>query len=113
MTFRMPETPCGSVKLHNEDLDSAALSDDWLCRLWVTCLLKTNPELQWFRGSEVSAGHFVFTHRLLADFLNVSRGKLSRGLNALEAAGEIVVTPGPQFTTVSIPSRDDSDRRPQ
>lgn len=90
------------IKLHASTLESLAMSDDWLCRLWMTCLLKANWRVGYFRGYTINPGQFAFSQRLWCEQLGASRNKLSRGLKALEKAGQIELKTGHQFSVVTI-----------
>ena len=90
------------LKLHRALAKSFVMSDDWLCRLWISCLLKTNWRVGYFRGVEIQPGQFAFSYRSWCDVLGVSKGKLSRGLKRLEAAHQIDVKAGRNFTVVTL-----------
>ena len=79
----------GFILVHRKMLDSVAMSDDWLCRLWITCLLKANFRMGFFKSEEIPAGTFAFSYRLFSESLGVSKGKLRRGLSKLEKSGQI------------------------
>lgn len=90
------------IKLHRKMRHSAVMSDDWLCRLWMSCLLKTNWKPGWFRGERVEPGSFAFSYRSWCEELGVSRGKLHRGLQKLERLEQISIKAGHRFSVVSI-----------
>tara|TARA_R110000803_G_scaffold205530_3_gene272258 strand:+ start:219 stop:971 length:753 start_codon:yes stop_codon:yes gene_type:complete len=90
------------IKLHRKMLDSAAMSDDWICRLWITCLCRANWKAGWFKGEQIDPGSFAFASRLFAERLKVSRPRLERGLRKLEKWGQITVKPCRAFTVVTI-----------
>lgn len=90
------------IKLHRSMEDSVAMSDDWLCRLWITCLLKANWKVGFFKGYQVKPGQFAFSQRLWCEQMQVSRNKLSRGLKILQNAGQIELKTGQQFSIVTI-----------
>lgn len=79
------------IKLHRRIQDSAVGSDDWLCRLWIHCLVKAAWKPCYYKASPILAGSFGFTYRDWAVKLNVSRGKLERGLKKLQSLGQIAI----------------------
>ena len=96
-------SPSGDwIKLHRSMEHSLAMSDDWLCRLWMACLLKANWRVGYFKGEAIQPGEFAFSYRLWCESLRVSRSKLVRGLKKLESAGQVRVKAGHHFSTVTI-----------
>lgn len=92
----------GFILVHRKMLDSVAMSDDWFCRLWITCLLKSNFKTGFFKGEEISPGSFAFSYRLFSESLGVSKGKLRRGLSKLEKSEQITIKAGRDFSIVTI-----------
>ena len=92
----------GYVKLHRSMTGSVAMSDDWLCRLWIACLLRTNWRPGVFKGMPIEAGQFAFAERLWSESLGVSRGKLRRGLARLEDENQLTVEANRYFTVVTV-----------
>ncbi len=92
----------GFILVHRKMLESITMSDDWLCRLWMTCLLKANFKTGFFKGDEIPPGSFAFSYRLFSESLGVSKGKLRRGLSKLNQSGQITVKAGRDFSTVTI-----------
>lgn len=76
-------------------LDSAVMGDDWLCRLWVWCMLKAK-----WRGSE--RGTFITGRVVGADELKVSPSKFYRGLIRLADLGCITLEANSQRTTIKV-----------
>jgi hypothetical protein len=90
------------VKLHRKIIESQAFSDPDLLRLWIFMLCRANYRRNFFRGAEVAVGEMAFTHRLLADALGWSRGKLGRALARLTEMGNITIKAGRDFSVISI-----------
>ena len=90
------------IKLHRSMEKSLAMSDDWLCRLWISCLLRANWRVRYFKGEAIQPGQFAFSYRIWAELLGVSKGKLQRGLKRLEAGHQISIKAGRNFTIVTI-----------
>lgn len=90
------------LKLHRKLADSIVMSDDWLCRLWISCLLRAGWRERYFSGHPIPPGSFAFTFRQWCELLGVSRSKLESGLNRLESIGSITRNPRQHFTVVTI-----------
>ncbi|WP_339743366.1 hypothetical protein [uncultured Rubinisphaera sp.] len=94
--------PVGWVKIHRKLLDSETIHDDWLCRLWIVCLLKANSKPGRFKGQAIEKGSFAFSYRVLSEYLGVSKNRLKRGLKKLENAGQISLKAGRDFSVVTL-----------
>jgi len=92
----------GYVRVFRKMADSAVMSDDWLCRLWMSCLLKANWKTGWFKGEEIQVGSFAFSYRLWSEKLEVSIGKLVRGVKRLEKLEQITVKAERGFTVITL-----------
>ncbi len=92
----------GYVKLWRSILDSEQMTDDWLCRLFIWCILRANYEPTRFRGQILAAGQFV-TGRLSASAeLRVSPSKWYRGVERLQEMGAITLLANSNWTTITI-----------
>src|SRR5438105_5518803 len=76
--------PGGYIKVWRKMLDSEVMEDDWLCRLWIWCLLKAKWEPS-KRAGKPSRGQFVTSGGLASEELKVSRSKWLRGIERLRA----------------------------
>lgn len=94
--------PVGWVKLHRKLLDSETVHDDWLCRLWIICLLKANSKPGRFKGQVIEKGSFAFSYRVFSEYLGVSKNRLKRGLKKLENAEQISIKAGRDFSVVTL-----------
>lgn len=95
------------LKLHRCILDSEIFNDDWLTRLWVWCLCKSNFRESSFRGQVVHRGQFVTGRVAAADELRVSPSKWYRGMQRLTELGNITTESNSNWTTVTICKFDD------
>jgi len=92
----------GYIRLHRKFADSACMSDDWLCRLWIYLILRANWKPGWFRGEPIGVGQFAFSYRDLASRMGVSENRLRRGFAKLESFGQITVKSGARFSVITI-----------
>lgn len=92
----------GYVKIWREILDHEIMASDWLCRLWLWCVVKANHESRGYRGETIERGQFVTGRNSGADQLSVSPSKFYRGLKELEALGCISLRVNSNWTTVSV-----------
>ena len=90
------------LKLHRKIADSVVMSDDWLCRLWISCLVKTNWKIGYFKGQKIEPGQFAFSYRVWSESLAVSHGKLKRGLKKLCDEEIITLKSGTLFSVVTL-----------
>jgi hypothetical protein len=92
----------GWVKAHREMLDHPVMQDDWLCRLWMWCLLKARPASSQFKNERLTAGQFVTGRSSASEQLNVTPSKWYRGMQSLEKLGCITAKSNSNWTTVTI-----------
>jgi hypothetical protein len=92
----------GYVKLWRAFLDSEQMSDDWLCRLFVWCILRANFEPSKFKGMDLSPGQFVTGRISAASELKVSPSKWYRGIERLAEMGAIKVSANSNWTTLTL-----------
>lgn len=92
----------GYVKLHRALLDAEQMSDDWLCRLWIWCLLRANFSAQVFRGQTVLPGQLICGRVTSAAELRVSPSKWYRGIERLTEMGCITTEANSNWTTLTI-----------
>lgn len=92
----------GWVKVHRAMLDNAVMQDDWLCRLWMWCLLKARPASSQFKNERLTAGQFVTGRSSASEQLNVSPSKWYRGMQELEKLGCITTIANSNWTTVTV-----------
>lgn len=90
------------IKVHRSLLDSQQMTDDWLCRLWIWCLLRANFEVSNFRGQQVLPGQFITGRISAAAELHVSPSKWYRGIERLREMGCIEVEANSNWTTLTI-----------
>lgn len=90
------------IKLHRSLLDSEQMTDDWLCRLFIWCLLRANFEASMFRGQSILPGQFITGRISAAAELHVSPSKWYRGIQRLELMGCIAVEANSNWTTITI-----------
>lgn len=74
----------GFIKVWRKMLDSDVMQDDWLCRLWMWCLLSA----KWNGGKR---GQFETSRSIASDILKVSGSKWYRGIMRLRDLGCIDV----------------------
>jgi hypothetical protein len=92
----------GYIKLWRKMLDSEVMRDDWLCRLWIWCLLKASWQS---KGSDLERGQFTTCRAWAAEELKVSQSKWLRGMARLEQIGCIGMCASPsrkKRTTVTV-----------
>lgn len=92
----------GYVKLWRAFLDSEQMSDDWLCRLFVWCILRANFEPSKFKGVNLSPGQFVTGRISAAAELQVSPSKWYRGIERLAQMGAIKISANSNWTTLTL-----------
>jgi len=92
----------GWVKIHRMMLDHPIMDDDWLCRLWVWCLLKANTKPSRFKNETLAPGQFVTGRTAAAEQLHVSPSKWYRGMQKLVEIGCIKAEANSYWTTVTI-----------
>lgn len=92
----------GYVRLWRKTLDSEIMTDDWLCRLWMWCMMKANHQTGKHKGVDVAPGEFVTGTASGAELLSVSPSKFRRGLAKLADIGNIIVTSETKFTKVTL-----------
>jgi hypothetical protein len=93
----------GWIKLHRKMLDSAVMRDEFLCRLWIWCLLKAGHIDREDPGrGMVRAGEFITGRFIGAEELKVSPSKFDRGLKTLSKLGQITRKPNNRNTVVSV-----------
>lgn len=90
------------IKVHRSLLDSQQMTDDWLCRLWIWCLLRANFEVSNFRGQQVMPGQFITGRITAAAELHVSPSKWYRGIQQLRDMGCIEICANSNWTTLTI-----------
>jgi hypothetical protein len=88
----------GYIKVFRKMLDSEVMQDDWLCRLWVWCLLKAN----WQESNGLGKGEFSTSRPRGSEELGVSGSRFYEGLMRLARLGCIEVKPNNKATTISI-----------
>jgi len=92
----------GYILVHRKMLESLSMSDSWLCHLWMTILLRANWKTGYFAGTELKPGQFAFSRRNFAESMKVSRGKLDRGLETLQKAGQIKIKASQRFSVLTV-----------
>ena len=93
----------GYIKLHRTMLNSFAMSDDFLCRLWVVLLLRANATgPRFFCKRRIEVGEVAFHAEAMAEFLQVSRSKLLRGIAELESKKQLTRKQSRKFTHLVI-----------
>lgn len=92
----------GYVRVYRKMLDSAVMDDDWLCRLWMWCLLRANYKDSQFKGQTIPAGSFVCGRVSAAERLGVSQSKFHRGLHKLQELGQVELNVNCKWTCVSL-----------
>jgi hypothetical protein len=90
----------GFIKVWRRMLDSEVMQDDWLCRLWMWCLLMA--EWQDGRNGMPGRGQFVTGRTIASAQLNVSPSKFYRGIHRLSELGCINVESNSYRTTITI-----------
>ena len=81
----------GFIKVWRKMLDSEVMQDDWLCRLWMWCMLKARFSED-SEGYGVQRGQFLTSRVIASDQLKVSPSKWHRGINRLQQLGCIKVS---------------------
>jgi len=92
----------GYVKLWRALLDSEQMSDDWLCRLFIWCLLRANYEPARYRGQDIQPGQFIAGRMSAAQELHVSPSKWYRGIERLIEMGCVTAETNSNWTTLTI-----------
>lgn len=87
----------GYIKIWRKMLESEVMQDDWLCRLWVWCLMKA----RWTNG-RLKRGQFVTTGAKASDELMVHRSKWVRGIEKLKEIRCVSVETNNQETIITI-----------
>lgn len=90
------------IKLHRRMLDSAVMRDDWLCRLWVWCLLKASFTDRTSGGVPVKAGQFIAGRLSAAAELGVSPSRWYRGIQRLVELGNVTAKSDSNRTTITV-----------
>jgi len=92
----------GYVKLWRSTLDSQIMTDDWMCRLFVWCILRANYTSGNFRGTPLAPGQFVTGRISGAAELNVSPSKWLRGIQKLVDIGFLKYEANSSWTTLTV-----------
>ena len=92
----------GFIKVDRDILDSEQFQEDWLCRLWLWCLLRANYEPALYRGQLVQPGQFVVGRIAAAAELNVNPSKWYRGIERLVAMGSLATEANKNWTTITV-----------
>jgi len=91
----------GYIKVWRKMLDSEVMQDDWLCRLWMWCILKA----QWRNVNKKGVperGQFITGRVRAAEELKVSPSKWYRGIERLSELGCIIVEANSNRTTITV-----------
>lgn len=91
----------GFIKVWRRMLDSAVMSDDWICRLWMWCMLKAQWK-QADRAGAPSRGQFFTGQASGSEELMVSPSKWYRGMRTLCDLGCITMEANSKKTTVTV-----------
>jgi hypothetical protein len=92
----------GYIKVYRDLLDHELMASDWLCRLWIWCMLKANHKPRRYRGELIHRGQFVTGRNTGADQLKVSPSKFYRGLKQLADLKCLTLKVNSNWTTVTI-----------
>ena len=79
-------------------LDSEVMQSDWLCRLWIWCLLKS----KWQDSNGISRGQFATTRPRGSEELGVTGSRFYEGLQRLCDLGCIEIESNNKATTITI-----------
>lgn len=91
----------GYIKVWRKMLDSEVMQDDWMCRLWVWCMLKARwQESQ--RDDDAKRGQFHTGRIRASDELKVSPSKWYRGIQRLKDIGCIEIEVNSNRTTITV-----------
>jgi len=88
----------GYIKVWRKMLDSEVMQDDWLCRLWLWCLLKA----QWQDSKDLRRGQFITGRARASDELRVSPSMWYRGVERLRDLGCIELLVNSNRTTITV-----------
>lgn len=94
-------TAGGYVKIWRKMLDSEVFQDDWLCRLWMWCILKAQWQ-QVDRKGVPDRGSFHTGRIAAASELKVAPSKWYRGIERLRELGCITVESNSNRTTITL-----------